>query len=198
MSINFRLFVAGLLLLALVGFIATRVSAATVSGTITHATTYDDGTPLGVNFKQSRVEVGTCTLLGSFNVKEGEALVAPSVTTWSATVARQFGDFCARARTETVSGLFSVYTGTVKVTKVEPNPNPPTFTVGTVAYEYKQTGSGPMLGRNVGTVPLGTQCLSAPLVVTADGEYRQIPLDAVSVAPNTKLKTSTLIALCAA
>jgi hypothetical protein len=142
------------------GAIVHRADAATVSGTITHATKYDDGSDLGSNYKQARVEVGTC-VSNAFGVKEGEATVAPGTTAWSVTVPRAFGDFCARAVSETVSGLLSSYTAVVKVTKVEPKPQPPVLATPTVAAVYElipDKWDGVRLGRNVGTVPAGTGC----------------------------------------
>jgi hypothetical protein len=151
-----------LLVLSLSGLLWNAAAhGATVAGTLTHATKYEDGTDLGANLKHSKVEVGNCTTQGTFNSKEGEALVVPPATSWTVTVARAWGDFCARAVTETVSGQLSVFTGTVKVTKVEPKPRPPVLATPTVAAVYElipDKWDGVRLGRNVGTVPAGTGC----------------------------------------
>ena len=174
--------------------LATRVDAATVSGTVTHATKYEDGTDLGANLKQTRVEVGTCTTAGAFSTKEGEALVVPPSTAWSVTVARSWGDFCARALTETVSGLLSSYTGTVKVTKVEPKPSPPILTVATVAFEVRfDKFGGAYLARNVGTVELGVECGPLPLVGNA---FYPIPAEEIDFDKRPKVG-ARFVAQCA-
>lgn len=196
-----------LFLLGFVGFfvINSGAHAATVSGTFTYPTNYclllpdgvtsdctkaGDPLPLG-NIANVTVELGTCTAAGAFNTKEGQVAVAPPSTAWSVTVTRQFGDFCARAFTTTTLGSTSPFTGTVKVTKVEPKPLPPLLTVSSIAWEMKPTGL-----RYAGTAPIGTECTGKPLYVDDTGSYYAIPRDAVSPLPVKGMKQ--IVALCAA
>jgi hypothetical protein len=148
--------------LALVGIIlATRADAATLEGSYTLPTKYVDGTDLPVaNIEHVRVEVGTCTAAGEFGTVEGSQLVPPPATTFTITVPRMFGEFCAQAQTETTLANLSEFTLPVKVTKVEPQPEPPVFvTVATTVYEAKiHPTQGLVAGRQVGKAELGTRC----------------------------------------
>lgn len=184
-----------IVLVLMLAVIVHRTDAATVSGIVTHATKYEDGQDLGANLKHTRLDVGTCTATGTFGTKEGEAIVVPPATSWSVTVARQFGDFCARAQTETVSGLTSVLTASAKVTKVEPRPNPPVLGVVQVAaYEVlPHPIEGTRLGRNVGTVPLGTAC-GELVVLASSGEYFEVPRE--TVAFTRVPKSAVVVARC--
>jgi hypothetical protein len=136
--------------------------AATVNGNFTLPTKYVDGSDLPVaNIKHIRIEIGTCTATNAFAVKEGEVLVAPPALTYSGTVARAFGKFCARGQTETTLGNLSAFTLAVNVTKDEPNPQPPVLATPTVAAVFELVPDrldGIRLGRNVGWVDAGTLC----------------------------------------
>jgi hypothetical protein len=149
--------------LAAIAVLATAsANAATVNGNFTLPTKYVDGTDLPVaNIKHIRIEIGTCTTAGAFAVKEGEVLVAPPALTYSGTVARAFGKFCARGQTETTLGTLSDFTLAVSVTKDEPKPQPPALATPTVAAVFElipDKWDGVRLGRNVGVVPAGTEC----------------------------------------
>jgi len=77
-----------------------------------------------------------------------------------------------------------------------PTPPPPTgswATIGTVVYDTVQTGSSYTLGRIVGSIPLGTRCVSTIRVGTTD--YYQVPRDRTSftAAPRTQI----IVARCA-
>lgn len=199
------IFYAVLFALGFIGFFMINSSqAATVSGTFTYPTTYclllpdgvtsdctKAGDPLPLaNIANVTVEAGTCSA-GVFSTKEGQVAVAPPLTTWAVTVARQFGDFCVRALTTTTLGTQSPYIGTVKVTKVEPKPMPPLLTASSIAWEMKPNGL-----RYAGTAPIGTACSGSPLYVDDTGSYYAIPRDAVSPLPVKGMKQ--IVALCAA
>lgn len=76
-----------------------------------------------------------------------------------------------------------------------PVPQPPVLVaIEQVAYEYKVRGNGEaMLGRAIGTVPLGTECGTE---YTLPGGYYQVSLLAVSV-DKPRLSTDIILARCA-
>jgi hypothetical protein len=171
-----------LTLLAVAGLLLVRgAHAATLTGTFALPTQYEDGTPLPVaNIKHIRVEVGTCVAGPAFGMKEGEQLVPPPATAFSATAPRAFGQFCVRAQTETVSGMLSAWTGVVTKTITEPNPKPPVLSSSiTIAYETWQFRDKVYLGRSVGTLPLGTPC-GAAVYQSFGATYYEIPREAVT------------------
>lgn len=145
----------------LIGMVfASLAKAATLTGSFTLPTQYEDGSPLPVaNIKHIRVQVGTCSVSDQVVTGEGEQLVAPPATAFSVTVPRAFGRFCARAQTETVSGLLSAWTPSVVKVIAEPAPKPPTLlTIASIAYELRQYNNGTLRFVQVGTVPLGAEC----------------------------------------
>ena len=166
-----------LLLLALLPLTAL---AASVTVTWTHPTQNTDGTALALaNIASTRVEHGTCSGT-AFGTKAGEAVVpAPATTT---TFDLGPGTHCFRAYTKTVAavgGLESSPSGVASKVVPFPPPNPPVITVvNIVAYEVQTHPMwGNRLGRNVGTVPLGTECVPGEIV---DGYY-EVPLDQVDL-----------------
>jgi hypothetical protein len=74
---------------------------------------------------------------------------------------------------------------------VNVKPKPPVIlTVEQVVYEVRENPTwGTMLGRTVGTVPLGTQC-NAPMLYTNSGVYYEVPLDAVTL---TRMPKSAVV-----
>jgi len=96
--------------------------------------------------------------------------------------------------TKTVAVPAGVATATVTINTV---PKPPTGLVVTqsMAYEIKDNPNGVMLGRNVGTVPLGTACGDAVVVQSWGANYHSVPRASVifSKAP----KSVTVVAVCA-
>jgi hypothetical protein len=161
---NFRAFIGGLVLLALVLFLCARADAATVTGVVTTPVNYVDGSALPLSaIKHLQVEVGTCASVGTaatFGTKEGESLVVPvgANTTYTVTSPRAFGDFCVRVRTVTTLGTVGDYTPAAYKTIAEPKPNPPMFTIATIAYELREYSGGTLRFVQIGTVPLGVQC----------------------------------------
>lgn len=100
-----------------------HTQAAPVVVSWTNATQYVDGTPLGANFKGTRIEVGTCVGT-AFGTKTGEIFInAPAATT---TFTQGFGQWCFRGFTQTVSGIESASSNVAVKTLVEPAPKPPT------------------------------------------------------------------------
>lgn len=199
---GWSLWVIGLLVIvALLGFYSCA-KAATLTGSYTLPTKYEDGTTLPQSsIAYIGVEVGTCTGTApayTFGTKEGEVQVPPPATTYSVTVPRSFGLFCARARTVTTLGTPSVYTAAVSVNKVEPAPNPPVLAVPVIAgmlqtpvYTVTSTGAR---GTFVGFVDVGKQC-SGPALFTYRGKsFREVPRTAVKLWGSTSLR---LAAPCA-
>jgi hypothetical protein len=114
----------------------------------------------------------------------------------TATIALAPGTHCFRAYTRTVAAVGGLESGPSGVaSKVVPfsPPNPPTITVvNVVAYEITQHPvQGIRLGRNVGTVPLGTTC-----GVKVTGDYYEVPLDQVTLSKMPK--SAIVVAQCAA
>jgi hypothetical protein len=176
--------------------VALPVPAATVNGNFTLPTKYEDGSDLPVaNIKHVRIEIGTCTATNTFAVKEGEVLVAPPALTYSGTVARAFGKFCARGQTETTLGTLSAFTLAVNVTKAEPKPEPPVLATPTVAAVFElipDQFDGVRLGRNVGWVDAGTACANnAPLL----GWYEVADQSDIHFTKN-KPKSEVLVTKC--
>jgi hypothetical protein len=146
---------AALVLLLALTF-ASVAKAATLTGSYTLPTQYEDGTPLPVaNIKHIRVEAGTCSPAGLFGANEGTQLVIPPGAAFSITSPRAFGKFCVRAQTETVSGTLSEWSNTVVKTIAEPAPKPPVMlTTGGWVWTLKANGTL----RFVGTIPAGRRC----------------------------------------
>jgi len=184
--------VLGILVVLVASVFASLANAATLTGTFTLPTQYEDGSPLPVaNIKHIRVEVGTCSASAQFLAKEGEQLVPPPATTWTVTVPRTFGQFCARAQTETTLGTLSAWTGTITKTIAEPPPKPPVLsTVGGWAWDLKNGNL-----RFVGTIDAGQSCSGlAPL---AGEDLFAVERSAVRLEKNPR-PGSRLVAVCEA
>lgn len=146
------------LFLALLLFGGTAL-AATLSATLQHATTYEDGTPLAVaDITQSRVEYGTC-VGAAFGTKAGEWVIAGNATTGSKSGIAP-GTYCTRAYT-TAKGVESLASNVVAKTINQPAPNPPVLAVtATAAFVpvFNKTWNYWAMADQVGTVKLGTEC----------------------------------------
>lgn len=93
-----------------------------------------------------------------------------------------YGEWCFKVRTVDTDGLLSAYIG--PVTKIiKSPPKPPEFSVvNIVAYEVRwNPGRGTVLGKAVGTVPVGTACGESRITTQGQREYREVPLDAVDL-----------------
>lgn len=181
-------------LILLLCLAALPAMAADVSVNWTHPSQFTDGTSLSVSqIASSRVEYGSCAG-AAFGVKAGERVVpAPTATT---TITLPPGTYCFRAYTLTTAAAGAQESGPSGVaSKVVPfpPPNPPVLTViNVVAYEIQlHPVQGPRLGRNVGTVPLGTEC--GAQITTG---YYEVPLDAVTLSRMPK--SAVVVAQCAA
>jgi hypothetical protein len=95
----------------------------------------------------------------------------------------------------------SVTTATITdaaVVTLEQRPSAPVLvSVELMVYEIIPTSGGLRLGsRVVGTVPLGTECLSPLILASFKGDMYAVPRSAVVLKPGLKLKSETLVARC--
>ncbi len=186
------LFAAALLLFAM------GAPAATLNGSFTYPITFVDGSPLTLaQIEKTRIEFGTC-VGGAFGVKQGETTVFPPATAYTISGLIP-GTYCIRGYTKATAaagGAESSPTGVVTVTIPYPAPNPPVLgVINITAYETKQNPTGIMLGRNVGTVPLGTPCYDTPLIEEWNATYYPVPVEAVTFTKPPKAGT-TIVAAC--
>jgi len=157
----------------------------------THPTQFTDGSALAVgNIASTRVEFGSCAGT-AFGVKAGEVIVPAPATTATITNLAP-GTHCFRAYTRTVAAVGALESAaTAAVSKVVPfvPPNPPVLsTVVTLVWDIQQKRYGWMVARQVGTVPLGTQC--SPEKVVLNRGYYEVPLDKVTL---TRLPRSAIV-----
>jgi hypothetical protein len=84
------------------------------------------------------------------------------------------------------------------VVTLEQRPSAPDLvSVELMVYEVIPTSGGLRLGsRVVGTVPLGTECLSPLILASFKGDMYAVPRSAVVLKPGLKLKSETLVARC--
>lgn len=178
---NFRLFLAGLILLTLVGLCVHRADAADISGSFTYPTQFEDGTPLSLSqIAAVRVEYGSCA--GSaFGTKAGEVSVTPPTTAFTITGLAP-GTYCLRAYTRTVAaagGLDSAPTGVVSKVIPFPPPKPPVFvTVAVIAgmlqvpvYSISANGK---LSTLMGFIDAGKACAEPILLTYRGSAFREV------------------------
>lgn len=193
----FSLFLATLALLALVMFLATRTAyGADLSGTITPPTQNTDGSTIGTTdaLSQLRVEYSLCSGSSAFGTKLGEVVLAPTATTWTI-LGIGYGNYCVRAYAKNILGVESAATATVAKNNPIPTPKPPVLgVISVIAYEIKwHPVDGVLLGRSVGTVPLGTECVQGDAIVGTD--YFEVPREAVTFTKEPK--SVVIVARCA-
>jgi hypothetical protein len=124
-------------------------------------TTNTDGSSIPASgtgsLTSSRVEYGTCSG-SSFGTKISEIVVGVPATN-AVIEDLAAGTYCFRVFAKNTYGTESGPSAVVSKTIATPVPNPPTLvTVSTVAYDYIKKGNRFVLGKPVGTVPLGTAC----------------------------------------
>lgn len=142
-----------------------------------------------------RLEYGSCTAAGAFDVAAGSiAVTSPTVTT--ATVPNVGpGTHCLRVYAKNTYGVESFASSTVSKTIDPPKPRAPVLgTVELVAYDVRFDWRSMQyaLRREVGTVPIGTPCFEDFAV----GEFYRVPRDAVTLTRNAK--SPIIVAKCAA
>jgi len=178
-------------------FLSGVTGAEDVTVNWTHPTARTNGVALPLSeIKETQLDWGVCAAGNTFPATPvgTRAIAAPATTT--TIVGLGYGTWCFRARTADTINLVSANTGTVFKVILAP-PNPPVFTtINVVAYEIKlHPVEGVILGRQVGTVPLGTACGYEPVVYTMGGEYHSVPLSKVELTKSPK--SDIIVAKCA-
>lgn len=172
--------------------INSRAADATLSWTL--ATQNTDGSAIPASgagsLASTRVEWGSCSG-AAFGTVAGTVTV-PTPTTTHTITALGVATYCFRAFSRNSYGVESAASLVVSKIIPAPTPNPPVLSATiTVAYEVKSHPvEGTMLGRNVGSVEIGTPCLEQPIVYTMSGTYYEIPLDKVHL---TKMPKSAIV-----
>lgn len=189
------LWIACLMLLAMLGLIATRAQAADASVSWTMPTQNTDNTPIPAtgsgSIASSRVEWGSC-IGTAFGTKAGEATVpAPATSYVVADLAP--ATWCFRAYAKNTFGVESGPSVVVSKVIVPPTPKPPVITVATLAYDLTSRGS---IGRLVGKVPLGTACVGDVVKTWKDGStFYEVPRDSVTLTRQPR--SAIVVAKCA-
>lgn len=191
--------ILGLLaLLGMMHFVVAR--AADLNVTWTAPTQNTDGSAIPAtgagSLASTRVEWGSCNG-AAFGTRVGEQTVnAPAASTVITGVAP--GTWCVRAFARNTYGAESEASNVASRVVNPPTPQPPTITVTVpVAFEINLTPSGLMkLGRDVGSVPVGTECSEDAIVANNRATYYAVPAEAVSLY--RKPKSSLLVAECGA
>lgn len=193
MTLNFRVFFAGLLLLALIGLIVTRtVYAADATLNWTHPTQRVDNTPITLaEIRETQIDWAKCATGNTFPASPLGTKAVPAPATSTVVTGLDYGTWCFRARSVDTAGEMSLNSGTVWKQYLAP-PKPPVLSaVITVAYEIKSHPlEGQVLGRAVGTVALGTECGTEPIVYGGNGVYYEVALDKVTL---TKMPKSAVV-----
>jgi hypothetical protein len=184
-------------LAAVLALTASGALAADLTVTWTHPTAFADNSPLTLaQIASTRVEYGTCS--GSaFGTASGSVTVPAPAASGVVTVPP--GTWCFRAFTRTTAAAGGQESGPSNVAQrviAFPPPNPPVLSVTIpVAYEINLTGSGLVkLGRDVGSVPVGTSCSEDVIVANNNGTYYSVPSAAVELY--RKPRSSVLVAVC--
>lgn len=178
--------------------ISTTVLAANADLTWVYPTTNTDGTTIPASgagsIASTKVEWGTCSGT-AFGTKSGEAAVPAPTKTYQVTNLG-VGTWCFRANVSNTYGATSDWSGVVSKVVPPPTPNPPTLTVTIpVAYEINLTPSGFVkLGRDVGSVPIGTACSEDIVVANNRATYYAVPRNTVTLYRQPK--SSVLVAEC--
>jgi len=172
----------------LVALLPLPALADTATLTWTHPTQRVDGTSLPLtSIKETQIDWGVCASGNTFPATPTgtKAVAAPATTTSVAELG--YGAWCFRARSVDTGNLVSDNSGAVYKIIIAP-PKPPVLSATiTVAYEIQQHPVfGPRLGRNVGTVSLGTECLAGEIV----NGYYEVSLDKVNL---TKMPKSAIV-----
>jgi hypothetical protein len=194
------LWLAVLLLLSMLGLIATRAHAADLTGTFTLPTQNTDGTTIGTTdaITQVRVEYSLCSGTSAFGTKIAEVVVPAPGTSYTFPGVN-FGKFCIRAYAKNALGIESAATPVVVRDYQAPTPKPPVLgAVSVLVFETRiHPTQGLVAGRQVGTVELGTKCFADELGQPIAGSdlyrvrFSDVTLDK---APKSEL----LVAKCAA
>ena len=197
LTLNFKLFLAGLALITLVGLCVHRADAATAELAWSAVTKRVDGTAVtSAQLKEYRVYYGVCAVGDTLPASPAVVAFAPTATT-GVIPNLAYGKWCFAMSVvdNSVDQNESARTGIITRTWLAP-PEAPVFTVANkIAYEVlPHPIEGTRLGRAVGTVPLGTACGNDPVVSTMRGDYHEVALDAVTLSKRPK--SAVIVAQC--
>lgn len=178
-------------------FASTAVYAATATLSWVHPTQNTDGSLIPTTgngaIAQTRIEWGTCSSTGGFGTKESEVVVPYPETS---TVINNFlgGEtVCFRAYSKNNYGMESAASAVVVKVFDAPKPRPPSLSVvETVAYEVRYRKGTVLLGRAVGTVPIGTPCATG---IVVSPNYYFVDSSTISFTRNTR--SGGFVAKCA-
>lgn len=155
----------------------------------TPPTTYTNGAPLDV--ANYRIERGTCNGV-EFGVAE-ENLLVDGFLTSAEIVSLPSGEHCFRIYARDAGGLESVASNTAKkVILPPPPPPPPIVTVQTVVYDRTRSGG---IGRIVGKIALGVNCIGLPVRTWSNGKkFYEVPRSAVKFTRTSR--SAMVVGVC--
>jgi hypothetical protein len=192
---NWLIFAAALTTALALAFIAGVVYAADATITWTNPTQNTDGTAIPATgagaLTGTRVDYKLCS---ATTAPQAVTVPAPAASTVVTGLAP--GTWCFTAFSTNNQSQTSVASNTAQKTIAAPPPvpNPPTIvTIETTAYEIQIRGNGEIvLGRNVGTLALGTPCGNGP--ITTAGSYYVVDPQAVEFSRTAK--SALVVAKC--
>jgi hypothetical protein len=174
LPIRMAVWLGALVVLMLLAFAAHSQDATL---TWTHPTEYTDGTLIGPDgLGSTELRYGRCnTTRSDLLADPSPALVAVPFPAATHKIGNLIsGEWCFQARSVTPAGTASEFTG-FAWKLIDRTPKPPVLSsIITLAYETWRFFGKTYLGRNVGTIALGTACLEVPVVVTARATYFEI------------------------
>jgi hypothetical protein len=182
------------LCMAMCAFAAFAQTGPTANVSWTNPTTRTDGTTLSTTqIKATEIDYGLCPT-GTFPATPAGTAVNTGSGTAMAIPLPSYGSWCFRARTVDTTDVKSVNSNVVSRQWLAP-PNPPVLSSTiTVAYEISFSRWGDVkLGRNVGTMPLGTPCIDNP-ILTNKGYYYEI--DPALVKLTKRPKSAIIVTRC--
>lgn len=193
-----RYAIIGALFISLVG---AMTEARAEDGILTwqHPTTYTNGDPIPAGgLSATELQYGKCnaTRTGLLATPAPATVSVPHPATTRTITGLTNGEWCFAARSTQPIGEPSAWTGYAwKLVALVPNPPVLSATI-TLAYDTWTFGGKVYLGRNVGTLPIGTPCIEGAVVTTATRNYYEIPASAVTLTrtPNK----GKLVTQCAA
>jgi hypothetical protein len=175
---------------------AARVFSADATVSWAHPTQRTDNTALPLaEIRETDVEWGLCAAGGVFPATPAGMKVVPAPAATTVITGLGYGLWCFRARTTDITGAESVNSLTVNKQYLAP-PKPPVLSATiTVVYEIaSHPVDGIRLAREVGTIPMGAECVNNP-IDTDRGEYYEVSLDKVTLSKMPK--SAIVVTKCA-
>ena len=189
-----------LALLAMAGALLLSGEARAEDATLnwTHPTQRENNVALALaEIRETQVDWGLCSGT-SFPATPAGTKAVPAPATTTVITGLAYGTWCFRARTVDTGGLTSVNTSVVSKVILAP-PKPPVLSsTVTVAYELlPDKWDGVRLGREIGTIPLGSACRDEPFQ-TQKGEVYPLAGDVeVRLTKVPKAESLAIVTRCA-